>query len=588
LILVVVLLLAALSVPVARGDLARLSRVRFRALALIGAALAIQTFVLVAIPDGPRALLGWLHVASYLLGGAFVLLNLRLPGLWLVAVGGGLNLLAIAANSGVMPASATAVRIAGDATSTSLFVNSSVLSDPNLSFLGDVFALPAWVPFANVFSLGDVLIVLGVVAFLHGASRSRLRLPGGARYGPVLRDANFRKVWAAQAASSLGDFVYELSVAATLAARGGSPASLAVLLVCYMGAAAAAGLGGGGVLDRRSRRLTLVVADVVRGGAVATLMLVEDPGLAHLAIVAAILGAGGAVFQAGVQASLPGLVERRHLVAANALLSLTFNAAVMAGPVIGGIAVAQLGVVPGIAINASSFALSALLILRSRLADRARGPAQPALQAIREGLRYAIRTPLVRWVLMVMGLVMAGTAIRAPLEPLLVLRELDGTPQTLGLVEGSWGLGMVLGSLWAPWLAGRFRREALFLGGVAMVAVGTILVPPTSSVGILLLLSAGAGSGNGLGSVAYESMLQEETPDRVRGRVLAAVEGVVNLAFLVGAGLTALGLVDAGVRGGYVVAGAVLVLATVLGVATRPRAGAERPAPVAGPSAVLP
>jgi MFS family permease len=578
-ILLVALGLVALSVPLARGDLARLAHVRLRAPGLLAAALALQLFIAFVIPRGPGGLLGAIHAASYVLGGVFLFLNLRRPGVWLLAVGAGLNFLAIVANAGVMPASAQAVRTAGLASQPGLFANSQVLADPNLSFLGDVFALPQWFPFANVFSIGDVCIILGIALFLHRASASRLRLPTVGGYGPVLRDGNFRRVWAAQATSSLGDFVYELSIAAAIATRNGATQALALLLVCYMGAAGLAGLLAGGILDRRSRRLILIVTDVVRAAAVGSLLVVGEQTMAHLAVVAGILGAGSAVFQAGVQASLPRLVSARHLVAANALISLTFNAAVMLGPILGGIAVVRLGVRPGIAINVLSFVVSAALLLRSRIHQGAPEAGVPVLRALREGLAHAMRTPLVRRVVLVMSLVMLATAIRAPLEPLLVLDELGGSPATLGLLGGCWGLGMVLGSLWAPSIAGRFRRESLLLGGVGLVSVGTLLVPATSSIGLILLLAVLAGSGNGLGSVAYESLLQERTPDHLRGRVLAAVEGFLNLAFLAGAGVVATGALGVGVRGGFLIAGSLLAGAVVLGsVRGRSRKAAAVPA----------
>ena len=49
-----------------------------------------------------------------------------------------------------------------------------LVADANLAFLGDVFALPAWMPAANVFSVGDLLLALGAAIFVHAACGSRL------------------------------------------------------------------------------------------------------------------------------------------------------------------------------------------------------------------------------------------------------------------------------------------------------------------------------------------------------------------------------------------------------------------------------
>ena len=108
-----------------------------------------------------------------------VLRNLRLPGLALVALGAASNLAAVVANGGVMPTTAAALATAGLADDPG-FSNSAVLADPALAPLTDIFALPGWVPLANVFSVGDVLIGLGVVVVLAlGMRRS-----GGEGGGP--------------------------------------------------------------------------------------------------------------------------------------------------------------------------------------------------------------------------------------------------------------------------------------------------------------------------------------------------------------------------------------------------------------------
>jgi hypothetical protein len=105
---------------------------------------------------------------------AWVWLNRDVPGMWLVGLGAACNLTAILANGGVMPASARALEIAGLSTDPDVFTNSAVLADPRLPFLGDVIPTPSWLPFANVVSVGDVLIVLGVAYGIHRVAGSRL------------------------------------------------------------------------------------------------------------------------------------------------------------------------------------------------------------------------------------------------------------------------------------------------------------------------------------------------------------------------------------------------------------------------------
>jgi hypothetical protein len=90
-----------------------------------------------------------------------VVRNARLPGLPIVALGAASNLAAIIANGGYMPASLAAMTAIGKAPSPG-YSNSAVIARPSLEALTDIFAMPPWLPFANVFSMGDVLIALGI------------------------------------------------------------------------------------------------------------------------------------------------------------------------------------------------------------------------------------------------------------------------------------------------------------------------------------------------------------------------------------------------------------------------------------------
>jgi hypothetical protein len=104
----------------------------------------------------------------------------------LVALGAALNLLAITANGGVMPASAEALAAAGLPAAEPGFESSAALADPRLAFLGDVFAIPASWPLSNVFSVGDVCIGAGLTWGLHRICGSRLvpRWTGNAGAAP--------------------------------------------------------------------------------------------------------------------------------------------------------------------------------------------------------------------------------------------------------------------------------------------------------------------------------------------------------------------------------------------------------------------
>lgn len=173
-LLVAAFLLSVVSVPLAGGRVAALADFRVERAWLLCVALAIQVAILSLFDEGSAEWLAAAHVASYAIVIVFLASNRSVPGLWLVSIGTALNATAIVANGGVMPASRSALEAAGRPGASDGFANSRVVADANLAFLGDVFAWPQPLPLANVFSVGDVCIVVGAAMILHQACGSRL------------------------------------------------------------------------------------------------------------------------------------------------------------------------------------------------------------------------------------------------------------------------------------------------------------------------------------------------------------------------------------------------------------------------------
>ena len=167
------LLLALVSVPLRGRRLSALADVEFRAPWLALIAILLQVAVINVLPGGSAGLHRGVHVASYALIAAFLVANRRFPYLWVISLGGACNLLAIVVNGGVMPASAAALQRAGIHQAPAEFTNSTPIAGAHLTFLGDVFAVPGWLPLSNVFSIGDVILVVGALLAFHRVCGSR-------------------------------------------------------------------------------------------------------------------------------------------------------------------------------------------------------------------------------------------------------------------------------------------------------------------------------------------------------------------------------------------------------------------------------
>jgi MFS family permease len=378
-----------------------------------------------------------------------------------------------------------------------------------------------------------------------------VRTEGGARARRLLKNRRFLRLWTAQIISNLGDWAYliavELGFAATL-----DPHQLVRATALFLGVegltSAAVGLTvAGPIVDRFPRRSVMIVADLVRCLAVTTLVLASDPTWLHVVAVAATLGAFRSMFHPAMMATVPDLVDGDSLVLANGFLTSTFHLAIMFGPAAGAGLVVAVGRQGAFALNAASFAVSALLLLGLRLPARAQEEREPfrPLADLREGARYLLHTPLARGIAIVMASVLLLLAGQGAFQIALVRDVLApggsdaATAAILGGMTACFGIGMVVGSLVSPWLSGRVRGWTLLVASLLVVTVTFVVVSQTSLVPLVLLAWGVNGLAGGCVNVTYETMLQVGTPERFRGRVFATVESGSDGAYVIGAAIVA-------------------------------------------------
>ena len=548
--LLALLTICVATVPLAGGRLGGMADIRFtRAWAGIGA-ITLQYTILKAFPHGDRGLHAALHLASYGLIFYFIAGNLRIPGLPLIALGGILNALAIVANHGVMPARPEALHTAGILQAPGEFANSAAVAHPKLWFLGDVFALPAGFPMANVFSVGDLVLVLGCFVLLHRQSASRLgplfdraaawvSARVSARQSLLRDNRPFRNVWIAQAISCIGDWVFIPAVYAAVVRGHAGTSDLALLLIAQVVPGMIVGLFGGPFVDRFSRKWLMVATDVIRALAVGSLLFGGRPSLEHVYAVSFVLGIGGALFQPAFLAALPNLVRRRELASANAFVGLTQSVAIMVGFPIGGFIVDTFGTQWGFGVNALSFGFSGVLVLRTAMRTNRKVATESLITELGDGFRYVRRSPVVRGVIIVVSLITVGAGIKSPLEPLFALHSLDAGSAGFGLLGAFWGGGMIAGSFVASRMDRRLGHGRMLTYSAALVGGAVLLASASPVLAPVALLWVFGGIANTTGTVAYETLLQERTDDAILGRVMAALEASLQAGLLVGVGIAA-------------------------------------------------
>jgi MFS family permease len=346
---------------------------------------------------------------------------------------------------------------------------------------------------------------------------------------PLRHDRDFRLLWVGQLVSGVGRQVTAVALPFQLYVLTGSPLAVGLLAVVQLVPILLFALGGGALADAIDRRRLLLAT---QGGlALASLALVglaitPDAPIAGYYIVAFLAAGIGAVDQPARTASIPRLVPRERLPAAISLGQLGFNAMSVAGPALGGVLIATIGVAGAFAFDAVTFLAAIVALLGMAPLPPHPGAARPSLTTIREGLRFARRRRVVLSTFVV-DLVAMVFGMPTSLFPALALDVFEVGPVGVGLLTAAPAAGALVAVLASGW-TGRVRRpgRAVIIAvagwGAAIVAFGLV----TEAFALALVFLAIAGAADVISAIFRSVIVQFETPDDLRGRVMS-IHGLV-------------------------------------------------------------
>lgn len=382
-------------------------------------------------------------------------------------------------------------------------------------------------------------------------------VPDSGRTGlPSLwRDGDFRRLWAGQAASQLGEHgslvVLPLIAVLTLHAEADQLGALRaagqapiLLLSLFVGA----------WVDRWRTRTVMVLADLGRAlalGAAAVAGLLGGLGLPALFLAAFAVGALSVFFDVAYQASLVRLVKRDQLVQGNSALEGSRSAAQIGGPALGGALVSLLSAPIAAASSGLFFALSFLTIRRIRrresIPERSERPPR-VRRRIHEGLRFVVGHTLLRTVGLASAAFQFSFAAMMTVYLLFLPRELHLSGTAVGLALAATGPGALLGSLLAARLPNRFGYgvvlvSAAALGDGVLLCVPVLHGPSAVTIPALVAVNFVFGALGQLVNVTVMAVRQAVTPDGMQGRVAATIT-------FVGMGLTPFGSLLGGLLAG--------------------------------------
>ncbi|MBA3244661.1 MAG: MFS transporter, partial [Actinobacteria bacterium] len=303
------------------------------------------------------------------------------------------------------------------------------------------------------------------------------------------------------------------------------------------------GLLLGPLVDRFSRRRLLIASDLARVLIFAALPF-ADSAIA-IVVLAGLSGIATGFFRPAVYAGMPNLVSDEDLPNANSILQAAENLTWMIGPILGGVLIAAQGPELAYWLNAASFVISAVLLVRIPAHRLQAGTIESRghWQDLGDGIRFVLRTRTLFAVLVVWNIVFLGNAAVNVGEVVLAKVSLGAGNVGFGLLVGTSGLGLTIGSLAATSLLERFGTRAGYACSIALMGIGFGLaaVAPTLAVAMAGVLVGSLG--NGIAVVCNALLVQRGAPDELRGRVFTVIMSSNYAVF--GLGMAAAGpLVD--------------------------------------------
>ncbi len=379
----------------------------------------------------------------------------------------------------------------------------------------------------------------------------------GDRLGVKLRvfgSEGFFQLWLTQVASSIGDWLGFLAIAALAASISNERPEAAIGLVMSARIAPGFFLGAasGVVADRFDRKKLMVYCNLGRAGVLVLLPFVQS--IFWLVVASLLLECFTLLWTPAKEASVPNLVPAEHLTTAN---SLSLVAAYGTMPLAAGLfslltgvasALGRIDLLEGLDqlalafyVNAATFVLSAVMISRLTLPKQERRPKAEgrridfgqAFHDLKEGWKFIFINPVVRAVNVGLATGLIGGGMLVPLGPVFSERVLRAGPAGFGIFIFALGCGVALGVVALSVFQRHIPKARVFAASVFVAGAALVVAASMSTLELaalfVLILGVCAGSVYVLGF----TLLHESVGDDLRGRIFSALYTLVRLCVLV-------------------------------------------------------
>ena len=386
-------------------------------------------------------------------------------------------------------------------------------------------------------------------------------------YGRLIRNRRYFPLWLGQLISNLGDTLHYIALVVWVYQRTGSGFAVAGAVFFEVVPVILFAPVAGVVIDRLPRKVILVVSDLTRAGLVLALLFTEE--LWQIYVIIALLTIASTFFNPAVNATLPTLLDAEDLLAANSVSWSTGRFVQIIGSALAAGVIAAVGAEAAFIFNAVTFLVSALLLL---LLPVPSGRSVPApgwngfIIDVREGFQFARQDRFVSRLVIVQALASLSVGATSALLVVLAQEHYQLPPSGFGTFILAIGVGALLGPFLLAMLTQDVRHPRWLFGPYIIRGIGDVLLAVTTAIPVAWFLLFIYGLNTSSGMVVYQTWVQRQVPDAVRGRVFTWLDVVWNVMKIVSLGLGAWLAERAGVEVVYYLGGSLLFTSGLIGL----------------------
>jgi MFS family permease len=346
---------------------------------------------------------------------------------------------------------------------------------------------------------------------------------------------SYRNLLLARLISALGTWTAFFAVRIALYNQTNSAWWVSILLFCELVPGVILGIAVGPLIDRWPRQRMMIMSDLGGAASFGVLPFVHSP--AGICAISALAGFSAAFFRPGCYSAIPNLVRKESLVAANALMQGSENLATLMGPVLAGVGVVLLGSSVVYGLNAISFLVSALLLVRIGNRLQSHVPARIGRthwREVRAGLSLVRRDRHLSSIFLIWSwATLAYTGINVA-EIVLTTDAYGAGNAGFGVFVAFSAAGILIGNVVAVWFIRRLTVYGGYRASFLVTAAGVAICAVSPNLAIGCIGAVIFGAGNGIGLVCNVTLIQQVVSDQRRGQIFAVLGSLVQTFTLIG------------------------------------------------------